>query len=127
MGPSDLIFSRRLSRELLVACIAHGAAVNFREQVSSNYGFPWPSGPGVGFQGHVAAAVLVFSRTSTLFSIVAVACIHSSKQGRRSWFMPALAFTYSLWVDCLVMALVSGEGRYLAAVLILSPLKGEHV
>ena len=41
--------------------------------------------------------------------------------------MHVLALTCSLWVDCLVMALVSGERRYLAAVLIPLSLKGEHV
>ena len=41
--------------------------------------------------------------------------------------MHALALICSLWVDCLVMALVSGERRYLAAVLIPRSLKGEHV
>ena len=74
MVPGDLIFSRRLSRELSVACIAHGAAVNFREQLSFKIMvFLGLQVQGWDFKVMWQLCFFVFSGTSTLFSTVAAA------------------------------------------------------
>ena len=77
--------------------------------VFSNFGLPWPTDQGMGVLGHDVALFLVFSRTSTVFSSVLFsACPH---------------FLHYLYADCLVMAIVTGARRYLAAVLIHSYAK----
>lgn len=75
--------------------------------VFSNFGLPTDHGMGV--LGHDVALFLVFSRTSTVFSSVLFdACPH---------------FLHFLYADRLVMAVVTGDRRYLAAVLIHSYAK----
>ena len=91
--------------------------------VFSNFGFPWPADPGMGVLGHDVALFLVFSRASTVFSFVAFTHFHSSKQVRSVLFNACPHFRHSLCADRLVMAVVTGARRYLAAVLIHSYAK----
>ena len=123
MVQTDCIFpSRHLSKRFWLLALAISAELILRRSCLFIMIFLDIQGEDVAQQ--CGSSVFSVSRTSTLFSIVAVACIRSSKQGRRSCFMHALAFLHSLWADCLVMAIVTDARKYLAAVLFPSSLKG---
>lgn len=79
--------------------VAHGAAVNFRVQESFEITIFLGLQPRGGLAGHVVAVFLVLSRTSTLFSMVAVAHFHFSEQGRRVLFLACPPFLHSLCAD----------------------------
>ena len=113
-------FSRRLSRELLST---RGAAVNFRVQESFQIAIFLGLQSRGGVADHVVAVSLVFSGTSTLFPMVAVAHFHFSKRGRRALFLACPPFPACLVCRLLVMAIVSGAERSLAAVVICSSRK----
>ena len=113
------------------ACSCHQCRVNFEAHLSFQIMVFLDIRLRSGVAQQCGSSVFSVWRTCTLFSIVAAACIHSSKhETGGSCFMHALAFLRSLWIDCLLMAIVTDARRYLPAVLTPSCLKRglmEHV